>query len=104
MLLFSYPSMLGSNNTKLRWCWWCTSGGVICLVRLELLDSKGNYSFARYFTKLFLLSDLLIYPRILFRGINLMVWIVIVAVKIALRNSLPVKFGELFLRDLDLWL
>lgn len=102
MLSFSYPSMSGSNDTKLRWCWWCTSGGVICLVRLELSDPKGNCSFARHFTELFSLSDLLICPRILFRGINLMARIVIAAVKIAPRNSPPVEFGELFLRDLDL--
>ena len=100
--VISYPSMSGSNDTKLRWCWWCTSGGgVICLVRLELSDPKGNWSFARHFTELFSLSDLLICPRILFRCINLMARIVIAAVKIAPRNSPPVEFGELFLRDLD---
>jgi hypothetical protein len=77
-------------------------GGVICLVRLELSDPKGNYSFTRYFTKLFSLSNILIYPRILFRYINLMARIVITAIKITSRNSPPIEFGELFLRDLDL--
>lgn len=62
----------------------------------------GNCYFARHFTELFSLSDILICPRILFRCIILMARIVIAAVKIASRNSPPVEFGELFLRDLDL--
>lgn len=94
--------MLGSNDTKLRWCWWCTSGGVICLVRLELSDPKGNCSFARHFIEFFSLSNILICPRIFFRCINLMARIVIAAVKIAPRNSPLIEFGKLFLRNFDL--
>ena len=99
ILSFSHPSVSGSNYTRLSWRWWCTGGGVICIVRVELSDPKGNCSFARHFTELFFIIR---YPSLSADPLSLyklMARIVIAAVKIAPRNSPPVEFGELLLRD-----